>query len=135
MLTDKGHDFTAVHTGNVHPFCSPHRITAARADVLPAVGLSGRQNGDGSVAVSACAGDSDAVALVPVNEDIRQVVFKDKGQQIITGMGDCPSVLGMMLYDKAMGFGDLLETLVVVAVASGRILEALDASPVVASLM
>ena len=77
MLTDKGHDFTAVHTGNVHPFCSPHRITAARADVLPAVGLSGAFD-DSGVVVSGEAGDSEEEKLVAGDGDGVQVMFLDE---------------------------------------------------------
>ena len=41
MLICKNHRLPTVHTGDIDQLGCPDRITAARADVLPAVGLGG----------------------------------------------------------------------------------------------
>ena len=38
VLTCKNHNLLAVHTGDIDQLCSPDRVSAARADILPAVG-------------------------------------------------------------------------------------------------
>ena len=61
VLTCKNHDLPAVHTGDIDHFRSPDRITAARTDILPAVGWLGWHRDHSSAAVSASAGDRDSV--------------------------------------------------------------------------
>ena len=70
------------------------------------------------------AGSSDPVAveLIPVDQDV-------------TGTGNRPSVLVVVLHDQAAGFGAVPELAVVVGAASGAILNAVDKVVVVNHLM
>ena len=73
-------------------------------------------NGFGIAVVTACARDRDTVMFVACNENIGQVIFKDKIQQFFAGMRTSPTVLGVMLHNQAMGFRNLFKAFVVVQI-------------------
>jgi len=130
MLTDKGHDLTAVHAGNVHPLCSPHRIAAARADVLPAVGLGGAFD-DGGVVVSGKARNSEEEKFVAGDRDGVQVVLFDEVKQLLSGGGNRPSVFGVTLHDESVCLCCFLIAAIMVHGSSADILDAVDVAVVV----
>ena len=112
-------------------FRSPDRVSAARTDILPAVGWLGWHRDHSSAAVSASAGDRDSVEVVPGNQDVRQSVFQNEVQQIITGMGDSPAIFGVMLDNQAMRFSNGFEALIVVQVSSAGIFDSVDTAVIV----
>ena len=57
------------------------------------------------------------------NEDIRQAGFQDEVQQIVSRGGECPAILGVMRHDQAVCLCNLLESLVVVGVVPGGVLD------------
>ena len=85
-------------------FRSPDRVSAARADILPAVGWLGWHRGHSSAAVSASTGDRDSVEVVPGNQNIGQSGFQNEVQQVITGAGDSPPIFRIMIHNQAMRF-------------------------------
>ena len=85
-------------------FRSPDRITAARTDILPAVGWLGWHRDHSSAAVSDSAGDRDSVEVVPGNQNIGQSGFQNEVQQVITGAGDSPPIFRIMIHNQAMRF-------------------------------
>ena len=104
VLTCKNHDLPAVHTGDMDHFRSPDRVSAARADILPAVGWLWSYRGQSSAAVSASTGDRDSVVVVPGNQNIGQSGFQNEVQQVITGAGDSPPIFRIMIHNQAMRF-------------------------------
>ena len=116
-------------------FRSPDRVSAARADIFSAVGWFWSYRGHSSAAVSASTGDRDSVEVVPGNQDVRQSVFQNEVQQIITGMGDSPAIFRVMIHNQAMGFCNGFEALVVIKIASAGILDSIDTAIIVAALM
>ena len=116
-------------------FRSPDRVSAARADILPAVGWLWSYRGHSSAAVSASTGDRDSVEVVPGNQDIGQSSFQNEVQQVIAGMGDSPAIFGVMLYNQAMGFSNGFEALVVVQVSSAGIFDSVDTAVIMHSLV
>ena len=87
---------------------SPDRVSATGADILPAAGFPGR----GKLGV-----------FIAGNQDICKPGFQDKVQQIIGRGGKCPAILGVMLHDQAVCLCNLLESLVVVGVVPGGVLD------------
>ena len=114
VLTCKNHNLLAIHTGDIDHFRSPDRITAARTDILPAVGWLGWHRDHSSTAVSASAGDRDSVEVVSGNQNIGQSVFQNEVQQVIAGVSDSPTIFGVMLHNEAMRFSNRFEAFVVV---------------------
>ena len=104
VLTCKNHNLSTVHTGDIDHFRSPYRVSAARADILPAVGWLGWHRGHSSAAVSASTGDRDSVEVVPGNQNIGQSGFQNEVQQVITGAGDSPPIFRIMIHNQAMRF-------------------------------
>ena len=68
MLRCKNRGLPTVHTGDIDQLGCPHRITAARTDILPAV-RSGRAFDDGSIVVSGEARDPKEEELVAGDVD------------------------------------------------------------------
>ena len=116
-------------------FRSPDGVSAARTDILPAVGWLGWHRDHSSAAVSASAGDRDSVEVVLGNQDVRQSVFQNEVQQIITGMGDSPAIFRVMIHNQAMGFCNGFEALVVVQIASAGIFDSVDTAVIMTALM
>lgn len=73
--------------------------------------------------MTACAGDRNTVMFVACDENIGQVIFKDKVQQFFAGMCDCPTIFGVMLHNQAMGFRNLFEAFVVVGISTAGVFE------------
>ena len=116
-------------------FRCPDRVSAARADIFSAVGWLWSYRGHSSAAVSTSTEDRDSVEVVPGNQDVRQSVFQNEVQQIITGMGDSPAIFRVMIHNQAMGFCNGFEALVVIKIASAGILDSIDTAIIVAALM
>ena len=85
--------------------------------------------------MSASAGDRDSVEVVPGNQDVRQSVFQNEVQQIITGMGDSPAIFRVMIHNQAMGFCNGFEALVVLQIASAGIFNSVDTAVIVGHFM
>ena len=81
------------------------------------------------------AGDPVAVELIPVYQNVTQVIVQTELQQAITGRGMRPSVFIAVVNNQAAGLGCCLESLVVVGVAPAAILNAADVIVVVYHLM
>ena len=116
-------------------FRSPDRVSAARADIFPAVGWLWSYRGHSSAAVSASTGDRDSVEVVSGNQDIRQSSFQNEVQQVIAGVSDSPTIFGVMLHNEAMRFGNGFEALVVVQIASAGIFDSVDTAVIVGHFM
>ena len=73
-----------------------------------------------------CSCNRYAVELVAGDEDIAQIIFEHKGQQLIVWLSDGPAVFFVMAHRQAMALGNLLEAFVVVGIASARVLDSMD---------
>ena len=75
-----------------------------------------------------CAGSCDAERgkLVPVDENVRQVIVQAELEQGIVGTGDRPAVLVMMIHDQTMGFCAVPEFTVMVGTTPGTVLDTFD---------
>lgn len=112
----------------------PNRISAARADIFPAVGF-GRVLDDGLVAVSGQSGNTEPLKLIPGDGDFLQVVFFGKVNQFLTGRGNRPAILWMTLCNKAMLLRCRFESPVVIHGSSADILNSVDMAIVVGHFM
>lgn len=135
VLTCKNHNLPAVYTGDIDHFRSPDRVSATRADIFSAVGWLGWYGDHSSAAVSTSTGDRDSVEVVPGNQDISQSGFQNEVQQVITGMGDSPTIFGVVFYNQTMGFGNGFEALVMVQIASAGIFDSVDTAVIVGHFM
>ena len=70
VLTCKNHNLPAIHTCDVYQLRRPDRVSAARADIFPAVGWFWSYRGHSSAAVSASTGDRDSIEVVPGNQNV-----------------------------------------------------------------
>ena len=85
--------------------------------------------------MSASASDLEAAELVPIQENVGQVVLQNHFQEVIARSGDCPTILVMVVNDQTMSQGCISELAVVVGVASAAILNPMNVVPVVNHLM
>lgn len=79
--------------------------------------------------------DPVAVELVPVDQDVAQIVVQAELQEAVAGAGDRPSVLVVVLHNQVASFGCCLKFLVVVGSAATTILNAIDVIVVVNHFM
>ena len=133
-LSCQNHRHLAVQTTDIHVLGCPDRVAAAGADIFPGTGCFGRQCGGGT-AVGSGACDPIAVELIPVDQDVAQIVVQTELQETVAGTGDRPPVLVVVFHDQAAGFGAVPELAVVVGATSGAILNAVDEVVVVNHLM
>lgn len=82
-----------------------------------------------------CSCNRYAVELIAGDEDIAQIVFEHKSQQLVVWLSDGPAVFFMMAYHQAMTLGNLLEAFVVVGIASACVLDAVDVAVVMHHLV
>lgn len=82
-----------------------------------------------------CSCNRYAVELIAGDEDIAQIVFEHKSQQLVVWLSDGPAVFFMMAYHQAMTLGNLLEAFVVVGISSARVLDAVDMTVVMHHLV
>ena len=102
----------------------PNTVPATGADVLStAARLWWERWG---IAVRSCSCNRYSVEFVAGDEDVAQIVFEHKSQQLIVWLSDCPAIFFVMAYCQAMALGNLLEALVVIGISSARILDAVD---------
>lgn len=99
-------------------------VPAARADVLSTAARLRRERR--GVAVCSCSCNRYAVELIAGDEDIAQIVFEHKSQQLVVWLRDGPAVFFVVAHRQAMALGNLLEAFVVVGIASARILDVMD---------
>ena len=81
------------------------------------------------------AGNPVTVELIPVYQDVAQIIVQTELQKAVTGRGMRPSVFVAMVNNQSAGFGCCLESLVVVGVAPAAVLNAADVIVVVYHLM
>ena len=79
---------------------SPDRIATTGADIFAAAGWLRRWR-CGIAVVIASAGNRDSVMLIACNENIGQVIFKDKIQQFFAWVRNSPTIFGVMLHNQA----------------------------------
>ena len=65
------HRDLTVQASNIDYFGSPYRVPTARADVLSTAGFLW-ENGGSAAAMSASAGDRNAVVFIAENQNVRQ---------------------------------------------------------------
>ena len=112
---------------------SPNTVPAAGADIFPTAARLRRERW--GIAVRSCSCNRYAVELIAGDEDIAQIVFEHKGQQLVVWLSDGPAVFFVMAYRQAMTLGNLLEAFVVVGIASARVLDAVDMAVVMHHLV
>ena len=78
--------------------------------------------------MSSGACDPVAAELIPVYQNVGQVIIQTELQQTVTGRGMRPSVFVAVVYYQAARFGCCLESFIVVSVSSGTILYSIDVS-------
>lgn len=111
----------------------PNTVPAAGADIFPtAACLRWERWG---IAVRSCSCNRYAVELIAGDEDIAQIVFEHKSQQLIVWLSDGPAVFFVMAYSQTVALGNLLEAFVVVGISSARVLDAVDVAVVMHHLV
>ena len=85
--------------------------------------------------MSSGACDPVAAELIPVYQNVGQVIIQTELQQTVTGRGMRPSVFVAVVYYQAACLGCCFESLVVVSVAPAAILNAIYIIVVVYHLM
>lgn len=103
---------------------SPNTVPAAGADVLAAAARLRRERW--GIAVRSCSCNRYAVELIAGDEDIAQIVFEHKSQQLIVWLSDGPAVFFVMAHRQTMALGNFLKALVVIGIASARVLDSVD---------
>lgn len=73
-----------------------------------------------------CSCNRYAVEFVAGDEDVAQIVIEHESQQLIVWLSDGPAVFFVMTHRQTMALGNLLEALIVVGIASARVLDAVD---------
>ena len=134
VLAANNHFCLTVHASNMDAFRSPDRVSTAGADIFTAAGWLRRRR-CGIAVVTACARDRDTIKLIPGDKNVWKFIFKHKVQQFIRWRCQRPAIFFMVGHIQSMGFGNLLETLVVVCIASAGVLNAVKLTIVVAHLM
>ena len=85
--------------------------------------------------MSTCTSNLEAAELVPIQENVGQVVLQNHFQKLVARTGDRPTILVMVVNDQTMSQGSISELAVVVGVASAAILNALHIIVVVNHLV
>ena len=75
VLSRQNHLFRTVQATDIHVLSCPDRVAAAGADIFPGTGCFGWQDG-GCAAVCACSGDPIAAELIPVYQNVAQVIVQ-----------------------------------------------------------
>ena len=112
---------------------SPNTVPAAGADIFPTAARLRRERW--GIAVRSCSCNRYAVELIAGDEDIAQIVFEHKSQQLIVWLSDGPAVFFVMAHRQTMALGNLLEALIVVGIASACVLNAVDMAVVMRHLV
>ena len=73
-----------------------------------------------------CSCNRYSIEFIAGNENIAQIVFEHKGQQLVVWLRDGPAVFFVVAHRQAMALGNLLEAFVVVGIASACVLDAID---------
>ena len=75
-----------------------------------------------------CAGscNPETAVFIPVDQDVPKIVVNAEAKQIVTGMGDGPTVFVVVVYDQTVSFCAVPEFAVMVGAASGAILDTLN---------
>ena len=75
--------------------------------------------------MSACSSDLETAELVPIDQDVGQVILQNHFQKLVARTGDRPTVFLVVIDDQAVSFGGIPELSIVVGVTSTAILNAL----------
>lgn len=116
------HLLSAIHTRDADGSCGSHAHTATGADIFACARYSWRLGDIRAAAVCAGLAGVEAHAVVAVDEDIRQTVFNHKIEQFFSGGGMRPSIFIAVCDGQSVVFCGLLESFVVVGVATATIL-------------
>ena len=108
-------------------------VPAAGADVLSTAARLRRERW--GIAVRSCSCNRYPVEFIAGDEDIAQIVFEHKGQQLIIWLSDCPAIFFVMAHRQAMALGNLFEAFVVVGIASACVFDVVDMAIVMHHLM
>ena len=81
--------------------------------------------------MSACSSDLETAELVPIDQDVGQVILQNHFQKFVAGCGDRPTVFVVVIHDQAVRLSCIPELAVVVGVASAAILNAIHIVKVV----
>ena len=85
--------------------------------------------------MSACSSDLETAELVPIDQDVGQVILQNLFQKLVARTGDRPTVFLVVIDDQAVSFGGIPELSIVVGVTSTAILNALHIIVVVNHLV
>ena len=99
-------------------------VPTAGADVLPTAARLRRERW--GIAVRSCSCNRYSIEFIAGNENIAQIVFEHKGQQLVIWLSDCPAIFFVVAYCQAMALGNLLEAFVVIGIASACIFDAVN---------
>ena len=108
-------------------------VPTTGADVLSTAARLRRERW--GIAVRSCSCNRYPVEFIAGDENIAQIVFKHKGQQLVIWLSDCPTVFFVMAHRQAMALGNLLEALVVIGISSACVLDSVDMAIVMNHLM
>ena len=75
---------------------SPNTVPAAGEDIFPTAARLRRERW--GIAVRSCSCNRYAVELIAGDEDIAQIVFEHKGQQLVVWLSDGPAVFFVMVH-------------------------------------
>ena len=79
--------------------------------------------------------DPVAVELIPVYQNVGQVIVQTELEQPVTGACNCPAILRMVRYVQAVSLGTIPEASVVVCIATAAILYTVDVVVIVYHFM
>ena len=85
--------------------------------------------------MSASSTNLKTAELVSVNQNVAQIMFQNHFQKVITGSGDRPAILVMVINNQTMSQSCISELAIVVGVASAAILNTLHIIVVVNHLV
>ena len=85
--------------------------------------------------MSACASDLETAELVPIDQNVSQIVLQNELQKFVTRRSDCPAILLMVIHNQAMGMSGVPELPIVVGIASAAVLNTLHIVVVVNHLV
>ena len=85
--------------------------------------------------MGAGSGDSVAAELIPVYQNVAQVIVQTELQEAVAGAGDCPSILVMVIHDQTVSFRTVPEFPVVVGAAPATVLNAANVVVIMYHLM
>ena len=126
FLSNQKQLFVAIQTSDIDSPCRSDAHATARASILATAGLFGSNTNEACSTVGACARDLEACELVAIQQNISQVILQNHFQKLVAGACDRPAVLVVVVNDQTVGEGCIPELSVVVGVASGTILNAVN---------